>query len=195
VGSEVVAVGDIAETDADADVDAEAADEVVPETVDDGSAERVGFVVPPFPVAGPSVRADVEPAGTGMAGSSTEDTASLGPAPELNTPLAMAMTAAVPTPTTAVPASSLGLRRAGARRRRPAAPGRSGVRADEPPMTGPSKSRRSSWATGPTDCPGGATCPNTGFAGISGAALGHAHAGGWSAADPAPHKGQRCAFT
>ncbi|WP_405779951.1 hypothetical protein OG512_07065 [Streptomyces sp. NBC_01378] len=151
-GAEGVAAEDFAEVDegAVAEVDA------VPEAADDGPGERVAFA-PPFSGEASADRDETDPDGAGTAESSAADTVWLGPVPELNTPLATAMTAAAPTPNAAVPTITLWrLRRAAGRRPGPAVTTCSEVRTDMPSTagpspTGPSKSRRSSWATVPAD--------------------------------------------
>ncbi|WP_326716303.1 hypothetical protein OG758_41540 [Streptomyces sp. NBC_01474] len=151
-GAEGVAEEDLTEADtaAVAEVDA------VPEAADDdGPGERVAWA-PPFSGEGAADRDETDPDGVSMAESSVADTVRLGAFPELKAPPATAITAAAPTPNAAVPTiTHWGLRRAGDRRPRPATRC-SEVRTDMPSRagpspTGPSKSRRSSWATVPAD--------------------------------------------
>ncbi|MER7201638.1 hypothetical protein CG723_18630 [Streptomyces sp. CB01635] len=151
-GAEGVAEEDFAEADAGAAAELDA----VWEAADDGLGERVARA-PPFSGEGSADRDETDPDGAGTAESSAADTVRLGPVPELNTPLATAMTAAAPTPNAAVPTiTHRRLRRAGGRRPRPAATTCSEVRTDVPSAagptpTGPSKSCRSSRATVPAD--------------------------------------------
>ncbi|WP_405485440.1 hypothetical protein [Streptomyces sp. NBC_00009] len=152
-GAEGVAAEDFAEADAGAVAEADA----VPEAADDdGLRERVACA-PPFSGEEAADRDKTDPDGAGMAESSAADTVWLGALPELKAPLATAMTAAAPTPNTAVPTiTHWRWRRAGGRRPRPAATTCSEARTGTPSTagpspTGPSKSRRSSWATVPAD--------------------------------------------
>ncbi|MGW6141176.1 hypothetical protein [Streptomyces sp. NPDC055140] len=146
-GAEGVAAVDFAGVDADAVAEADD----VPEAADDGPGERVAGARP-FSGEGAADRDETDPDGAGMAESSDADTVRLGALPELKAPLATAMTTAAPTPNAAVPTTTHGrLRRAGGRRPRPAATTCSEVRTDIPSPAGPSKSRRSSWATVPAD--------------------------------------------
>ncbi|MFF1394981.1 hypothetical protein ACFVZD_14330 [Streptomyces sp. NPDC058287] len=143
------AEGVVAEDFAEADAGAVAEVDAVPEAADDGLGERVPFARP-LPEEGAADRDETDPDGAGTAESSAADTVRLGALPELKAPLATAMTAAAPTPSTAVPTiTHRRLRRVGRRRPRPAVTTCSEVRTDVPstagpPPTGPSKSRRSS---------------------------------------------------
>ncbi|MFE6804256.1 hypothetical protein ACFVEN_21535 [Streptomyces sp. NPDC057681] len=144
-GAEGVVAEDLAEADAAAVAELDA----VPEPADDGLGERVPFA-PPFPGEGAADRDETDPDGAGMAESSAADTVRLGALPELKAPLATAMTAAAPTPDTAVPTiTHWRVRRVRGRRPRPAVTTCSEVRTDMPSTAGPSptdpsKSRRSS---------------------------------------------------
>uniref|UniRef100_A0AAU1UJG6 Uncharacterized protein n=1 Tax=Streptomyces sp. NBC_00119 TaxID=2975659 RepID=A0AAU1UJG6_9ACTN len=151
-GAEGVAEEDFTEADAGAVAEADA----VPEAADDDGPGEPVACAPPFPGEGAADRDETDPDGAGTAESSVADTVRLGAFPELKAPLATAITAAAPTPNAAVPTiTRWRLRRAGDRRPRPATTC-SEVRTDMPSTagpspTGPSKSRRSSWATVPAD--------------------------------------------